>query len=482
MEYRGREGHMDWEQTGPVAVDPSSPFAKVNQGQPISFNSPSKSSFIRSNPNMFSNGYAARSSSPIKAPLFQHEPRPPHTSFFNPEIANKPSGPPFRNPAFTTPQKRVAETHSYDYESSPALTDVSEAEPDTPDVDHDGDFGRMTITPHSAGKALLGKNMVRSRTPGRGELPRGNRDKVRKRKRLQGDRDVGTGRSRLAHASDDSDSDWEGGSGTSKSSKGNTARRGWVASFLSVVSDHPSAPAILSKWLQLGVNIVLLGVVLLAVVAILSQIRSDLAHASERERHALINKITICGKHYIQNGCSPKAGRAPALEDQCNEWEHCMNQDPEAIMRVQVSVRNVAEIMNEFVGVLTAKTWIFIMSLFVVTLVASNIGFGFLRESALSQANMGGPAPPFHSQPAHHPALGSAMHDPRQAYIVAPIGQTPRHVRRNFFAHNDPSDTENSPEVRSIMPPQTPSGRRSPSKGDRGRSPSKGQRSPSKGY
>lgn len=125
------------------------------------------------------------------------------------------------------------------------------------------------------------------------------------------------------------------------------------------------------------------------------------------------------------------------------------------------------------------------MSLFLVAVLASNLGLGFLRDSAVPNAAQ--PAGPLHSQPASLPMLGSGIqHDPRQAYIWAPIGETPRHVRRGIFA-NDMTDTENSPEpTKALMAPQTPSGRRSPSKGDRererGRSPSKMSRSPSKGY
>lgn len=77
--------------------------------------------------------------------------------------------------------------------------------------------------------------------------------------------------------------------------------------------------------------------------------------------------------------------------------------------------------------------------------------------------------------------LSSSQHDSSQAYIWAPIGQTPRRIRREIFAA-DATDTDNSPDMKALMGPQTPSGRRSPSKGDKGRSPTKGSRSPSKGY
>jgi hypothetical protein len=382
------------------------------------------------------------------------------------------------------------------------MTDTSEMPADTPEYDRaEDDIGKLTLTP-SAGKTLFSKTLLRNHASGRGEIPRGSRDKVRKRKRVQGDRDVGSVRPRLPHASDDSDSDWEetAGPGVKRTKGGKAGRRGWFNNFLSAVSDHPSAPAILSKWLQLGVNVVLLSLVLFGIFAILSQIRSDLSRASEKARAAIVNEMSICAENFRKNGCSPRANRPPALDGPCNEWEVCMNQDASAIMIAQVSAKNVAEIMNEFVGVLTFKTWVcrrrpegssdgannllqgFILSLFLVAVVASNVGFGFLRESTL--AHPARPAEPLHSPPAVPPMLGSAAaHNPQQAYIWAPISQTPRHVRKNYFA-NEVTDSEASPDMKMIMPPQTPSGRRSPSKGDRGRSPSKGSRgrSPTKGY
>ncbi|KAM7205225.1 hypothetical protein V8F33_001056 [Rhypophila sp. PSN 637] len=498
MDRRTFEGPMDWEYQSQPPVDHSSPFAKFSQ-KPSAFDSPSK---FKTNP--FAIPAPATRPTALRQ---QSQPKPPHASFFNPQLPNsRPSAPLFRNPAFTTPQKRVDELQYSEMsgaETSPALTDASELPADTPEADRDDeDFGRMTITPHTSSKMLFGKATGRSRTPGRGEIPRGNRDKVRKRKRQLGDRDVGSVRSRLPHGSDESDSDWEGEHGD-KSLKGKGkrgAKQSWFNSFLAAVSDNPSAPAILSKWLQLGVNVILLGLVLFGIFAIVSQIRSDLAHANDKARAVIVNEMAICSENYIKNQCSPRAARPPALDGPCNEWEACMNQDASAIMKVQVSARNVAEIMNEFVGVLTFKTWGFILSLFLVAVVASNIGFGFLRESALAGSahnihHAGGAAgrsvaDPLQSPPAVPHMLGH--HDPRQAYIWAPIGETPRHVRRGIFgaAAADGTDTEDnySPDVptKSIMPPPQTSRRRSPSKGDRererGRSPSKLMRSPSKGY
>ncbi|KAL2175518.1 Di-sulfide bridge nucleocytoplasmic transport domain-containing protein [Thermothelomyces heterothallicus CBS 202.75] len=481
MDRRTYEGLMDWEYQSQPPVDHSSPFAKFSQKQPTStFSSPTKQQ--SSNPNPFAtegtlNGSPSRS---------QAEPRPPHTSLFNPQIQLKPSAPAFRNPAFTTPQKRFDELVAPDYspaDSSPSMTDTSVMPADTPEFDREEDFRKPLVTP-SAGKTLFSKTLLRNHASGRGEIPRVGRDKVRKRKRLNGDRDVGSVRPRLAHDSDESDSEFEDGQGTGAkgSKRGKEAPRGWFSSFLSSISDHPSAPAILSKWLQLGVNLILTSLVLWAIFYVLLQIRSDLHHANEKARAALANEKSICSENYIKNRCEPRRNRAPALDGPCNEWAACMDQDESAIMQVQISVRNVAEIINEFVGVLTFKTWGFLISVFLAVVFANNVGFAFLRESALQQPPK--PVEPLHSPPVVPPMLGSAAaHNPQQAYIWAPLSQTPRHIRKSYFV-NDATDSEASPDFKMILPPQTPSGRRSPSKGDRGRSPSKGTRvrSPSKGY
>ncbi|KAK0656236.1 Di-sulfide bridge nucleocytoplasmic transport domain-containing protein [Cercophora newfieldiana] len=474
MDRRGFEGPMDWEYENHPPVDPSSPFITKTANKPRSFfDPPQPQRFGASRTNLFGVDAAPRSS-PLKS---QTGPQPPR-SFFNPAIQNKPSAPQFRNPAFTTPQKRVDELAFSEYsgaESSPAMTDISERTVETPDADREDDFGKMTITPHNANRVLFNKNTLRSRTPGRGEVPRGNRDKVRKRKRLPGDRDVGSVRSRLPHASDDSDSDWEDGTGPGGANK--TAKtKSWLSSFLAVVSDHPSAPAILSKWLQLGVNLVLMSLVIIGMVYMFLQVRADLVSETEKARSDLLYKMSLCKDNYLKNQCAPKANRAPILEGPCNEWEACMNQDPLAVMKVQLTVRNIGNVLNEFTDVMSFKTWGFLLSMILVAIVGTNVCFSSLRESTLTHT-----VQPQPSQPAAPPLLGAAQHNPRQAYIWAPISETPRHVRRNLLI-DDATDTDNSPEVKALMPPQTPQARRSPSKGERGRSPTKVSRSPSKGY
>ncbi len=80
-----------------------------------------------------------------------------------------------------------------------------------------------------------------------------------------------------------------------------------------------------------------------------------------------------------------------------------MGRDPTNVMKVQISVRNVAEIINEFVSVMSLKAWVcgglipsvistsvltgwamqgFIISTLLVSILANNVGFGRFREAA----------------------------------------------------------------------------------------------------
>ena len=40
----------------------------------------------------------------------------------------------------------------------------------------------------------------------------------------------------------------------------------------------------------------------------------------------------------------------------CNEWEACMNKDPESLMRVRIGVKNIIDLINEIVESMTWKT------------------------------------------------------------------------------------------------------------------------------
>ncbi|KAL1894389.1 hypothetical protein Sste5346_005891 [Sporothrix stenoceras] len=551
MNRRTFESHMDWEyQNNRGPVDVSSPFSQIPQRPfmgPSFGSSESPSRLTRSaNPfaNIGNNAASSTSSSFANAnppsPSKQQFPRPPSSSIFNPPSTKSyPAASPFRNPSFTTPQKRQEEIFSEcsGAEDSPALqSDVSMAAEETPDYERiDREFAHATITPASAVNRKLfhdendspaspqySSSQQRQASPsrptsshasGRGAVPRGKlghffgrRDRVRKRKRQVGDKDVGSVRSRHHNSnyssdeSDDSDaSEFTDGDRTERrrggdkkgrraaqGEDGTTVKRGAIGNLFSAIHDHPNVPLILSWWVQLGMNVFFMAVVMWFVWGGISMMRADISHAADAARSRLLAQMNDCAHEYTKNRCAPISERLPALNVMCNEWEVCMNQDPSSVMKLQVSAKNVAEIINEFVGVMSFKAWGFILSAMLAVILASNMGFSRFRDAAFvdNHAKPNMPSQHSYSQPQPGPSSLPSSQDPNQAYIWAPIGQTPRHIRREFMLQPDtPTDTDGSPDVprAAIMPPpQTPSFRRSPSKGERERSPTKADRSPTK--
>ncbi|KAL5906792.1 hypothetical protein ACKVV1_011196 [Pyricularia oryzae] len=497
-DQRSYEGHMDWEyhnNKGPV--DATSPFAQASQrgAKLSSFASPAPPQYPSMRPNPFSKPDITMTDSPFKTQAQKAS----QSSIFSSSLQNHPRATPFRNTAFTTPQRRVDELASEmsGAETSPALTDISEAAMDnTPEPDSRDDFGKMTITPARA-KHLFAASPTRSTAAhisGRGELPRPrdarSHDRVRKRRRQFGDRDVGSVRPRLHADSDQSDVDVDDEDSSREGSRSGNNRRqrrrdnpGWLSNFLTTIHDHPNAPVIMSWWIQFAVNLsfALMGVAAFAVMG--HMILADFRYAASEARSKLLAEMEACTHEYTKNRCAPKVDRLPALGVVCDEWEICMNQDPEKIKSLAISSKQMAITINEFFNVLSFKAWGFILSLIIIFLLANNLGHSKFRQSMASEVKSQQASAPAPSQHLFPPSQ-----DPKQAFIWAPV--TPKNLRRGIFLKDDASETDESPQsdVKAIMPSQTPSNRRSPSKGERDRdrdrfraySPSK--RSPTKFY
>ncbi|TEA10633.1 Nucleus export protein brr6 [Colletotrichum sidae] len=486
MDRRTFESPMEWEYEAEGPLDATSPFSQVAKGNTKNiFSTPGK--FSSSGPNPFAN-------SPSKPNLFANSSLkplaalPPQISLFSPRIQSKNTAPPFRNPAFTTPRKPFdspAFSEASGMDSSPALTETSEIPDDTPDADRYGDVGTNTMSPskvdksHRYGKA--GLQSAKRHVPGRGEIARGARDypAIRKRKRHNLDRDVGG--SLRYHGSQDWDSECESERDAARPrsrSKGGKKvyGRNWISNLFHTLEEHPNAPENLYRWIQLLVNCILVSSFVFFCWAILDTVRTDIRNANEAARQEIESRMAECRSEYQLNECAKKD--RPALKAMCDEWYECMIQDPTAIMRVRVTVKQIAEILNEFAGAMQVKAWVFFFGILLICIVANNLTLGRLANSASADAKA-----PAHRAPSGVAPEPSIIPEPSQAYMWVPI-QTPSH-RRHIRYDSDATDTDASPpKPMSIMPPRTPSGRRSPSKGDRDRlrSPVKYGLSPVKGY
>ncbi|KAJ4253284.1 hypothetical protein NW762_010439 [Fusarium torreyae] len=463
MDRRTYEGPMDWEYQDSGPFDPTSPFthAAKSNSQNV-FGSPSKST----RPNPFAN-----LGTPSKS-------QPPQSSFFTPQLPSKTAAPPFRNPAFTTPRRPfddLALSEASGAEDSPAQTEVSDFPNDTPEADRmsDVNMGGMPSPSRVDKSYRYGKApfSAKKHTPGRGEI-RANRDLsvsefIRKRKRHNLDKDVG---SITRHRWTESDSDSDDSIAPRRSRgkrKAKEAPKGFLGSLFHMLDEHPNAPDNLYRWVQLLVNFFLVSIFVYIGWSIVGTIRSDIQNANETARFEIMSKITECQTQYTMNECAKKD--RPALQPMCDKWYDCMMQNPESIMRVKVTAKQIAEIINEFSDAMNLKAWGFFFAVLIFCAFANNVFLGGYANKAAAPAPSQ-PAAPSHEPPENGPG-----------FMWVPV-QTPRMQRHAML--DDGTDTDSSPPKMKplLAAPYTPSGRRSPSKGERGRSPVKYNRSPSKGH
>jgi len=209
-------------------------------------------------------------------------------------------------------------------------------------------------------------------SPGRGEVARGGTytDKAVKRVRKQRKNRALT-RVRRDSISDSEASDVVMASSPRKTSSGggrgqgdendtkqDDGRKGphWMYTFFDFLSTHPTLPHILSWYVQLALNAFLFTLFGYVVWTFWSAIRSDVDMKSEEAVKALMTEMEDCARNYLTNRCA-RDSRMPALEALCNNWDKCMNRDPN-VGRAKVSAHTFAEIFNSFLEPISYKTMV----------------------------------------------------------------------------------------------------------------------------
>ncbi|KAI1327033.1 hypothetical protein F5Y16DRAFT_373054 [Xylariaceae sp. FL0255] len=480
MSRRTFESQMDWEYQngGPGPVDPSSPFTQStlqNQNRNIFASTPAFSSFSQNN----HQSSPSKPLPPTPGPFQQQQTPSLFSGSSRPQKTTTASA--FRNPAFTTPRKPfdVDLSEVSAAESSPAATDGSDfADTPEPDRDHDLDLAHMTITPATMSK---GKNLFPKKSSGKGEIPKtlfASRDKVRKRKRYNADKDISGYRLPYIRPGEGDESDYESDESTFQPGKQKKhSKEGWIGNFLATIQRHPYAPSILGYWLNFAFSLVCVSGTFWICWAIIAGLREDFAAARSSVRGELLDEMAKCRSDYIENKCHPVEQRLPAIYELCDQWYACMNKNPDNLKKIQLGAKNIVEIINEIVDTMSYKTIGLLVVLFAVFLFSGRS----LYKSAHDYPDFTRPMPPQYNsqpQPSEHAVA-------QQVYWQAIQPQTPRHFNaRHMLQNEDTPETEidaSPSKSKVLVAPQTPSGRRSPSKGERGRSPTK-SRSPTKRY
>ncbi|KAI8959375.1 Di-sulfide bridge nucleocytoplasmic transport domain-containing protein [Daldinia sp. FL1419] len=477
MDRRTYEAPMDWEYQNNAPVDPSSPFVRSNAA---------KDTFGSSIPNkdlhtFTQNPFAQMQSTSSLQKTLSSTPHPP-SIFSTSTLQRTTTAPPFRNPAFTTPRKPLDSDALSEFspaESSPAATDVSDYL-NTPENERSPNLSHTTITPLNANKF---RSLSPKKVAGRGELSRTifpSRDKVRKRKRYNADRDVSGYRLPYRQQDECDGSDYESDESTfqpSKTHKEQTSSKdGWFGAFLATVQRHPYAPSILGYWLTFAFNLFCVSATCWVGWAVIDGLRQDFSTERQALRADILAEIEKCSSDYRENKCSPVEQRLPAIYEMCEQWYACMNQNPDNVKQVSSSAKEMAKILNEIVETMSYKTIALLIILFTI--------FVYSGKSLYKSANTFTDIPQAHPPapfPSHRAGDQHLRPLSQQVYWQAIQPQTPRHTNHRRLLVNDETPDTDEVSRYALPPPETPLSRRSPSKGERGRSPTK-SRSPVKRY
>jgi hypothetical protein len=424
---------MDFEWQGHHGpVDPSSPFhrftmeAQHNKKRKIAHPSqwvPSYSSENRA-------GTHTQFDSPVKPDLPSYAPPNGKPFFFSniPSPSPTPLASPFRAPSFTTPRKPFDVDFSSGAEnSSPAGPDDNEQTPDAKSPQFE-----FTASPPKSKKRNSLWGMYGKFAPSPSRITRPFNDalerRIHKRRRRALDKTQIVVRRRDSEVTSSDDED----TSTIRSLKRSPSKQhrnkalpdpppSRIASFFTFLSTNPDLPTVLSRYLQVLTNFLLLTFFLWVLYSFYATIRADVDRASDEAVSEILSEMSTCSKSYIENNCSPDQ-RLPALESLCSNWELCMNRDPQAVRRAALSAHTFASILNSFVEAISLKTMLFSVMVVVVSIVVSNATFAWLRR------------------PAHHdfaPTAAYAYHQQQQYpalgyQAMPPVPQTPGAAPRAY--------------------------------------------------
>ncbi|KAI9207388.1 inositol-pentakisphosphate 2-kinase-domain-containing protein [Polychytrium aggregatum] len=187
-------------------------------------------------------------------------------------------------------------------------------------------------------------------------------------------------------------------------------------------TNHANIPLIIGGYLQLIVSLFIFALIAYFALQLVWAIQDDIQTKSSKQSHVNFQQREACADNFNKNGCIRPV---PALEEQCREWEFCMNKDSE-IERVQIAAEMVGEILNKLVEPLSLKTLVFLSTLFLGAMMMSSSAIGFFRSSKTQT-----PPPAQVVQPVHHHYIGSPLpptpgYDPQHDGMPAVSDRGPR--------------------------------------------------------
>lgn len=155
---------------------------------------------------------------------------------------------------------------------------------------------------------------------------------------------------------------------------------------LSRIISDPQCISNLTIIIQIILNsLIMLAFLSIGIVAFIA-IKKDVDKKVATYVNEAIFKINSCKRDYFINNCVPEM-RAPALENRCNEWATCMEQDPESVITSRAYFEVLADCLNAFFHNVSLKTLFSLGCLVVFCVIIPNILFAKFRTSTTINQN-----------------------------------------------------------------------------------------------
>ena len=227
-----------------------------------------------------------------------------------------------------------------------------------------------------------------------------------------------------------------------KKSKKKSRSKSWLSllfsfKFKSLID--PQLPYILSLYLQLIFNVLIVSILLYFVYSFISTVKADVENKVDSYASDIIQEIALCSREYLRNNCQP-GKRVVALESACSQWEKCMNQDPTTVGRAKIGAETFAEIINGFIKPISWKSMTFLFLITVGSLVLTNAAFGTYRNYSQydapyqhnGQSHQGPPLAqtPLHQTPFQTP-YRTLQYDPAYTRFYTPKSPTSAAIVRH---------------------------------------------------
>ncbi|SCU82867.1 LAFA_0D00496g1_1 [Lachancea sp. 'fantastica'] len=151
-------------------------------------------------------------------------------------------------------------------------------------------------------------------------------------------------------------------------------------------------PKVLSEYLQLAFNALIVSGILYLCVRFIQLINRDVDRKMLLQAAGAARTIQECRAKYIKNRCEPES-RAPWLESQCLYWSRCMNQEiPESTDPQHSAVvwaETLAEIINGFLRPISAKSLSILLIGSCAIIIVSNMAFKSYRVTYVPTTDSG---------------------------------------------------------------------------------------------